>query len=104
VVTPAYRKVLPEAGIKPAVADLLAGRIDWMLFTSTSTVINFFELMNDESRSALENRWPKVACIGAVTAESAREFGLGVQVVPARQDVPGMVDAIAEYLTQGAAE
>ncbi|MEE8434414.1 MAG: uroporphyrinogen-III synthase [bacterium] len=104
VVTPVYRTVLPEAGIKPAVDNLLAGRIDWMLFTSTSTVINFFELMDDESRSSLENRWPKVACIGAVTAESARECGLGVQVVPSRQDVPGMVDAIADYITRGETE
>lgn len=104
VVTPVYRTVLPEGGIKPAVDDLLAGKIDWMLFTSTSTVTNFFELMGDASRSALENRWPKVACIGAVTAESARECGLGVQVVPARQDVPGMVEAIAEYVTRGETE
>lgn len=104
VVTPVYRTVLPEDGIKPAVDDLLAGKIDWMLFTSTSTVTNFFELMDDESSAKLENRWPKVACIGAVTAESARECGLGVQVVPARQDVPGMVDAIAEYVTRGETE
>jgi len=103
VVTPVYRTVPPKAGIKAAVDALLAGKIDWILFTSTSTVTNFFELMDDESRSALENRWPKVACIGAVTAEAAREFGLLVQVVPARQDMSGMVAAIANYVTQGGA-
>ena len=104
VVTPVYRTVPPEGGIQPAVDNLLADRIDWLLFTSTSTVTNFFELMDEETRHGLEHRWPKVACIGAVTAETAREFGLMVQVVPARQDMSGMVEAIAEYVTHSGAE
>ena len=101
VVTPVYQTIPPRAGIKPAEDNLRAGRIDWMLFTSPSTVINFFELLDEEARTELEHRWPNAACIGAVTAESAREYGLEVQVVPARQDLTGMVEAVAAYVTQG---
>lgn len=101
VVTPVYRTITPKAGLQPALETLRGGQIDWMLFTSTSTVDNFFDLLDEESRRTFEHRWPNVACIGAVTAETARKHGLHVQVVPARQDLMGMVNAIESHLSGG---
>jgi uroporphyrinogen-III synthase len=100
-VTPVYRTIVPPGGLGKAREALLAGRIDWMLFTSTSTVNHFFELLDDETRAALGNRWPRIACIGAVTAETVRDQGLPVAVVPARQDLEGMLAAVVETVQAG---
>jgi uroporphyrinogen III methyltransferase/synthase len=103
-ITPVYRTTTPRAGLTPAREDLLAGRVDWILFTSTSTVAHFFELLDADLRARLDSRWPQVACIGAVTADTAREHGLAVSVVPSRQDLPGLVAALVEHVARGGGE
>lgn len=100
-VTPVYRTVMPSGGLGKAREPLLAGRIDWVLFTSTSTARHFFDLLDDEARAKLAQRWPRIACIGAVTADAVREQGLPVSVVAARQDLNGMVDAVVEFVSGG---
>jgi uroporphyrinogen-III synthase len=101
--TPVYRTVVPQGGLGKAREALLGGRIDWILFASTSSVNHFFELLDEETRKALGTRWPRIACIGAVTAEAVRDQGLPVTVVPARQDLEGMLAAVAEYVQTGGA-
>lgn len=98
-VTPVYRTLAPKAGLEPAIGPIRENRIDWLLFTSTSTVTHFFDMMDTQTRRHLEQHTPHVACIGAVTAEAARRNGLPVSVVPARQDLTGMVDAIVAQVT-----
>jgi len=98
-VTPVYRTVKPPGGLAPAREALLASRVDWLTFTSTSTVAHFVDLMDDKLYTHMRTRWPKVACIGAVTAQSAQRHGLPVTVVPVRQDVSGMVAAIVAHVT-----
>lgn len=98
-ITPVYRTVMPKDGLGAALDELRAGRVDWMLFTSTSTVRHFFELLDNETLATLENRWPQVACIGAVTAKAAEAYGLPVTVVPVRQDLNGMIDALVAKVT-----
>ena len=93
--TPVYRTVRPPEGLGPARVALLAGRIDWLLFTSPSTVNHFCELLDAAVRGALAPQRPRVACIGAVTAQAAREQGLAVDVVPERQDLDGLLAAVA---------
>lgn len=104
VVTPVYRTAVPKDGLQAALGPLKSGGIDWLLFTSTSTVNHFFELLDADSRAQLAQRWPQVACLGAVTAEAARRKGLPVAVVPSRQDIQGMVDAILGAIVSDSAE
>jgi uroporphyrinogen-III synthase len=42
-----------------------------------------------------------VACIGPITADTARELGLRVDVVASEHTVPGLVAAIQEGLNSG---
>ena len=100
-ITPVYRTVVPAGGLGPAREALLAGRIDWILFTSTSTVNHFFELLDAEAGETLGQHWPRVACIGAVTAEAVREHGLPVAVVASRQDLEGMLEAVVADVRGG---
>jgi len=45
-----------------------------------------------------------VACIGPKTAETAREFGLRVDVQPEVASVPSLVDALASHAARLRAE
>jgi len=101
----AYRAVPPAgadvAGLRAALA---AGAIDALTFTSSSTVRNFVELLGaGETARLVRNGRPTVACIGPVTAETARELGLRVDVVPVRYTAAALADALAEALRRSAA-
>ncbi|HET8628114.1 MAG TPA: uroporphyrinogen-III C-methyltransferase [Thermomicrobiales bacterium] len=101
-VVPVYRTV--QAPPDPALlAALAAGEIDIVTFTSSSTVTNLVALIEetaDGRRRTAEGRDPLggalVACIGPVTAQTARERGLRVDVVAAEHSIPGLVAALVE--------
>ena len=71
---------------------LLAGRVDAVTFTSSSTVRNFMELLRDQAPRALGHA--VVACIGPVTAETVREYGFRVDVVAEIYTIPGLVASL----------
>jgi uroporphyrinogen III methyltransferase / synthase len=91
-----YRTVLPpEAAAAPA---LFAGdrRPDLVTFTSSSTVTNFARLFpGHDLKTVLAGI--AVGCIGPVTAATARDLGLTVEVEPATYTVPAFAAAISTY-------
>ena len=98
-VTPVYRTV--PAAVDAAVLHSLlgAGGVDWIVFTSSSAVRYFQEALGSALRELrMAQGWPGVACLGAVTARTAREAGLTVQVQPEAQDLAGLVDALAAHV------
>jgi uroporphyrinogen-III synthase len=105
-VTPVYRTATPSQGLGPALDAIQNRRVDWFIFTSPSTAVNFFRLLPEELRSAvlrgdLAHPPPRVACLGQVTAWGARELGFRVHVVPQQQDVAGLVEAIVAMVRGG---
>jgi uroporphyrinogen III methyltransferase/synthase len=89
-VVEAYRT---EPG-RPAEGALAAARAaDAITFTSSSTVAMYLQVVG---RDAVP---PLVACIGPVTAATAREHGLTVGVEAEVHTVDGLVDALVEALT-----
>jgi uroporphyrinogen III methyltransferase/synthase len=101
-VVPVYKTVLPEAGLGRLKEELLAGTIDVVTFTSSSTVLNFVELMggmDDARRLAAKTI---VACIGPITARTAEEHGLPVTIMPGENTVPALAHAIARFYSEGA--
>ncbi|MEB2284807.1 MAG: uroporphyrinogen-III C-methyltransferase [Polyangiaceae bacterium UTPRO1] len=92
-----YRTVVPpEATAAPA---LFAGtrRPDLVTFTSSSTVAHFAGLFpGRDLRAVLAG--VAVGCIGPVTAATARERGLTVDVEPSEYTVPAFAAAIVDYL------
>jgi len=94
-VTPVYRTVLPQADPAGLRGPLLAGDVDWLLFTSSSTVEHFFQALGPRAATEMAARgWPRVACLGAVVARAARQRGLEVAVQPERQDLDGLLEAL----------
>jgi len=87
----AYRTTAAPSG------DLLAilgnGKIDIVTFSSSSTVKNLAYALGGRSpRETLDGML--VACIGPVTAHTARELGIRVDVVAPEHTIQGLVDAI----------
>lgn len=88
-VVEAYRTVAaePDEAMRRAVATA-----DIVTFTSSSTVSRFVELFGTAAVPSL------VACIGPVTAATANQLGLSVDVVAGEHTIPGLVAALGAHL------
>ncbi len=92
-VVPAYETLLDDAGAAEMSDMLLSGEIDIITFTSSSTVKNFIKLLDGFDFQELPAS-VTIACIGPVTAETARELGLRVDLVAEEYTIPGLVRAL----------
>ncbi|HSQ21235.1 MAG TPA: uroporphyrinogen-III synthase [Coriobacteriia bacterium] len=90
-VVPVYRTV-PGAGDPEVLARLAAGEADAVTFTSSSTVREFARLT-----AGIDLGGVVVACIGPVTAATARELGMDVAVEPSEYTVPALVEALGTH-------
>lgn len=104
---PAYY-TLPIAGNdergQEVVSLLRQGQLAILTFTSSSTVRNFVAwLKSCEQISAYSlddlTRQPRpiVACIGPITAQTARELGLPVDIEASEFTIDGLIQAIVSY-------
>jgi uroporphyrinogen III methyltransferase/synthase len=88
-VVEAYRTV--SGAPTPEQLDAAAGA-DAITFTSSSTVERFIEVAGRERVP------PLVLCIGPITAATAREAGIDVDVVAEVHSIDGLVDALLREL------
>lgn len=87
----AYRTLLADPEEAGALRRRLeAGEVDWVTFTASSTVRGFARAVGPEVGPA------RVAAIGPITAGTAREEGLRVDVVARDYTIPGLVRALVE--------
>jgi uroporphyrinogen III methyltransferase/synthase len=94
----AYRTVRAAPPPAPIREAIKTGGFDAVCFTSSSTVRNLVGIAGKPHARTI------VACIGPQTAETAREFGLRVDVQPEQARVPALVDALAEHAARLRAE
>jgi uroporphyrinogen III methyltransferase / synthase len=91
-----YRSEVPDESVALLRAALDAGPLDVVTFTSSSTVTSFLALLRraagDEHRARIAGA--KIACIGPITAATAAEHGLRVDVVPEQYTIAALVDAV----------
>ncbi len=88
---PLYTARRPATADSALIGRLERGEIDIVTFTASSTVRGCLDLL-DGRRELIES--PLVACIGPVTAETARSLGLNVDLVSEEHTVPGLVAAL----------
>lgn len=92
----AYETVLPS--ISAAELDRLLNPLpDIVTFTSSSTATNFVALLGERRAKQLLSA-AAVASIGPVTSETLRRLGVSVTVEARASTLPGLVDAIREYV------
>ena len=91
---PVYETVRDAGDGTQLARDVVAGGIDAITFTSSSTVRHFVDIVGREA--ATSGRFA-AAAIGPVTAEAARELGIQVAIEAREYTVPGLVEALVRY-------
>ena len=91
VVPPAYESVPSSEGKERLKEMLENGDIDCVTFTASSTVENFARAFGGEAAQLLSGTW--VACIGPITARTARDHGLRVDAEAEEYTIGGLVEA-----------
>lgn len=82
-----------DSGATDLTADLQAGKVDLITFTSSSTVTNFKSLLPAESwRDLLAST--RIASIGPITTETAEKLGFDVDITADTYTIPGLCAAI----------
>jgi len=89
----AYRTVIPKDLTPGRLRSVLEEGVDLITFTSPSTVRNFAQAVGSEELLHLL-KTAKIACIGPVTVEAAKESGLRVSIVAMNHTIEGLVEAI----------
>ncbi len=92
----AYENVKPTSDVDRVRKLLEERKIAAVTFTSSSTVNNFVEILGQKEYKHFMNG-VAVACIGPVTAKTAEEYGMKIDIMPKEYTVPALVDAIAEF-------
>lgn len=100
-VIPVYRTIAPAVDVASLPEQFRDGQVAAVTFTSSSTVHNFVELLGgrDAVRPLLAGA--VVACIGPITACTAKEYGLTVTVMPTENTVPALAEAIVKHFKEG---
>ena len=96
----AYRTITPPDAAQRA-RDAFAEGIDIVTFTSSSTVRNLLELLEEDGgpgRDALSGSI--VACIGPVTSGTARELGLQVDIEAEEHTVDGLAEGLIKHFSE----
>ncbi len=89
-----YRTCAPAARSVDEFFGLVrAGRVDWITFTSPSTVNNFAQLFAGE-RAGMIRSLTRIAVIGPTTARAAEEAGFPPEAVASRSSAKDLVGAI----------
>ncbi|CUU54222.1 uroporphyrinogen III methyltransferase / synthase [Parafrankia irregularis] len=90
----AYRTVRAAPPPAPIREALKGGRVDAVVFTSSSTVRNLVGIAGKPHETTV------IAVIGPATAATAQELGLRVDVQAAEASVPALVTALAEFAAE----
>ena len=97
-VVEAYQTVKPKLHKEKMMERLQKGEIDLITFTSSSTVRNFVEILDTEKD--VMKQWLQkttIACIGPITAQTAREYGFTVQIQPSDYTIEALTGSILDY-------
>jgi len=95
----AYRTLRPQIAADE-LRQLLA-RVTVATFTSSSTVRNLAAMARDAGLDLSQQLGDvTVACIGPITAETAREMGIPVQIVAKEYTIGGLVEALVNHIQE----
>ncbi|USG64162.1 uroporphyrinogen-III synthase [Brevibacillus ruminantium] len=91
-----YQTVIDGEQAPEAAARLRQGQIDVIAFTSSSTVTYFMEAMAPYGGKELL-QGVRIACIGPITAQTAKAHGIDADIVAEEYTVEGLIEALIAY-------
>ena len=89
----AYRTVVEDGPKDDIIQAIDHDSIDWITFTSSSTVRNFFKQIDPD---LLSEKKLRLASIGPITSATIKETGLIVDVEAQEYTIPGLINAICK--------
>ena len=92
----AYQTLQATVGQSDLLDALRDRKIDMVTFTSSSTVRNFKSLLPDKEAPDLMSS-VTVACIGPITADTAKSLGFKTDLVAEEFTIDGLKKAIAHH-------
>jgi uroporphyrinogen III methyltransferase/synthase len=93
----AVYKTIPVTKNKEELIKLLEEKkIDMVTFTSSSTVKNFTSLIPQDKLNFLMDGL-SIACIGPITADTAKSLGYTVDITAKNFTIPGLCEAFLEH-------
>jgi uroporphyrinogen III methyltransferase/synthase len=92
-----YRAVRPRSLPERVRRALTERSVDAVTFTSSSTVRHFVELVRAAGLDGMGGS--RVACIGPVTSQTARELGLEVDIEAQVYTTEGLLRALVDYFS-----
>ncbi len=95
-ILPVYQTSLVQESGQAILDGLEQGSIHCVTFTSSSTVENFFELVDREALSRFVPDRVKLACIGPVTAQTLSGYGFSTDIMPDDYTIPALAKALAD--------
>lgn len=96
-VLPIYETVLNQVDGCEILTAFEAGEIDYVTFTSSSTVRNFFKLISPKQIAPFVKAGLVFACIGPITAKTLADFGFEVKIMPEEYTIPALAEALTEH-------
>ncbi|MCD6424082.1 MAG: uroporphyrinogen-III synthase [Anaerolineales bacterium] len=95
----AYRTIPAKPNRKSI--EAVAVGVDLLIFTSPSTVENFFQIIISEGLDPLNLPGdPIVGCIGPITAKAAEKKGYQAKIIPGEYTIEGLLKAIKDYFKE----
>jgi len=90
-------RTLPDSTFPQAeiIQEILSRQVDWVTFTSSTTVRNFMSSLGVSGKFA--EKYFKVASIGPITSQTARECGLEVDLEAKTHTIDGLLEALIHY-------
>jgi uroporphyrinogen III methyltransferase/synthase len=86
------------AQMERAIKGLVDGRYAWVIFTSANAVRAVWEKFAEHGLDARHFGGVKIACIGSVTADAVRAFGIQPELVPSgEQTTEGLLKEFPPY-------
>jgi uroporphyrinogen III methyltransferase / synthase len=98
-VAPVYKALQPSCGSEEMSSLMKRGPIDMLTFASSSTLKNFVAMLGPEMMASYF-KGSAIACIGPITAKTAKDFGLKVDVMPSDYTFEAMTTAIVDYFVK----
>lgn len=95
-VVDAYKTICPEGKTEQIQKMLLNKEIDVITFTSSSTVKNFVNMFKKEKFQALISGIT-IACIGPITATTAKKYGLKPSILPESYTIEALTEALSDF-------
>jgi uroporphyrinogen III methyltransferase/synthase len=90
-----YTTVTAKSDATPIAEAMRQGRINWITFTSSSTVRGFFEQIKSD---LVKSAGVRIASIGPATTEQLKRLGLRHNIEAKPHTTDGLVDAMCKYV------